>query len=1020
MSLFGPRSQVPNKLGSIQIQSSEVGVVIPWGAGSFKAAVKLLDYVDFKATKQYPGGKGGGNYNYDYTAATDMLVCSGPIGGIGNVYSSSGGGSLLGAVETYTIPSSLVITVRNNSLAFYYDEGVTYAEAFSVTANDYGSDGETTTSGTQQVPMEKAGTDAPEPLEYYPELDGGNAGKYHFNAADVGKQITITYAYTTEDTSTSDSSSNLYNRSPLEQYAVGFIAGLDPQQPWGYMESRYSARALCYPGLARLTAEQLDLGQSATPPNLSAEVVNGNLLALGGGVSDCDPAAIIAKMCSDRVFGFGWDYLGDLTQYSNFCVANNLLLSPFYDSQRKATTIIGELCDLTNAEPVWSGATLKIVPYGDTTAVGNGRTFTPQTEPIYTLDRSDMIAPKKGEPVKVSWPDLADNYNSILFQYTRRNDNYDNDILNDKDEASILMNGLLPSKTITGDFYREKEFAAVAMNMLLKRNSYPLRTYKFTLKWWYCLIEPMDIVLLQTGIGDNSYQAVRITSVSENETFELQIEAEDFAFGVANGVLYPKGDGAGATTGKLAYPGATTLLAAFLPPLRLTNGLTQTWIATTGGASWGGCQAWLSVDGSNYREVAQQNGSSRAGMLTAPLAAGSDPDTTNTASINISGSITGGSQADADAFTTLSLIGSELVSYETATLAGSSYGTNAYDLTYLRRGIFSGNNQVHSAGEVFVRLDDSIIKYTLDPSLIGRPLYLKLTSFNLYGLQPQDLSEVQEYVISVSGAASSSNMTVGSYLNSDGSATVDVYRIGGSQGSTGSASLVNGAVVSLPAMSWPSEVAGQWYGVNYNATAAAYVLYTDSNAWLAGQASGYLAIGSTITPTTSSGSGGTSSYSGQYSDLGASPTSNPSQAFTNQGAVVTSSASSVNGESNSSNGLCEWFGWAGSGTGAQSLSVIAAVVIGKDSGGVSGNASSHASLAYTLDGSTWTNFLAVVSSTASATYSVAIPSGSNLANVQVKGSCFSTATSRTTDDEESEQGYADSNASLTVSNLQIS
>ena len=1019
---FGPRSQVPNKLGSIQVQSSEVGVVIPWGAGSFKAPVKLLDYVDFTATKQYPGGKGGGNYSYDYTAAVDMLFCSGPVGGVGNVYSSSGGGSLIGATETHTIPSGLTITVANNGLAFYYDEGVTYSQPFSVTANDYGSDGETTTSGIQQALMAKVGTPSPGPLQYFVALDGGNAGIYSFNAADAGKAITITYAYTTEDTNTGDSSSNIYNRSPLEQYAVGFIAGLDPQQPWGYMESRYPTRALSYPGLARLTAEKLDLGQSATPPNLAAEVTNGNLIAFGGGVADCDPAAAIAKICSDPVFGFDWNYLGDLTQYSNFCVANGLFLSPFYDSQRKATAILGELCDLTISEAVWSGAALKIVPYGDTTAVGNGRTFTPQTEPIYSLDRSDMIAPKKGEPVKMSWPDLTNNYNSVLFQYTRRDDNYDNDILNDKDEASILMNGLLPSKTITGDFYREKNYAAVAMNMLLKRNSYPLRTYKFTLKWWYCLLEPMDIVLLQTGIGDDTFQAVRIISVSENETFQLEIEAEDFAFGVASGVLYPKGDGNGATTGKLDYPGPTTLLAAFLPTLRLTNGLTQLWIAATGGASWGGCKAWLSIDGTNYGStpVAQQNGSSRAGMLTAPLAAGSDPDTTDTASINISGSITGGSQADADSFTTLSLVGSELISYETATLVGSSYGTNAYDLTYLRRGVFTGNNQAHSAGEIFVRLDDSIIKYTIDPSLIGKPLFLKLTSFNLYGLQDEDLSNVQAYEIGLSGAASSSNMTVGSFLNSDGSATVDVYRMGTSEGTSGSGTLVNGAAVVLPATNWASEQAGQWYGVNYNVTAAAYVLYTDPNAWRAGQAAGYLTIGSTTTPTSSSGgSPGGSNYAGQYSDLGSSPTSTPAGAFQSSGAGVSSSATSNDGEGSQSNGLCDWFGWAGTTSQVLSLTFTASVSIADTN-----NASSVVTVTATLDGSTYRQLFSATESSTVSTCTLSIPSGTNLANVQVSAGAYSTATTSSPGSSGyysgGQQSSASSSAYLTIANLQIS
>ena len=73
--------------------------------------------------------------------------------------------------------------------------------------------------------------------------------------------------------------------------------------------------------------------------------------------------------------------LGDLTQYSNYCVANGIFLSPVLDAQKSASDWIQEILDVTNSAAVWSEGVLKIIPYGDTAAVGNGATFLPNTLP---------------------------------------------------------------------------------------------------------------------------------------------------------------------------------------------------------------------------------------------------------------------------------------------------------------------------------------------------------------------------------------------------------------------------------------------------------------------------------------------------------------------------------------------------------------------------------------------------------------------------------------------------------------
>src|SRR6185312_4688801 len=93
--------------------------------------------------------------------------------------------------------------------------------------------------------------------------------------------------------------------------------------------------------------------------------------------------------------------------------------------------------DVTNAAAVWSEGLLKIIPYGDTTAVGNGATFIPNTSPIYDLTTSDLLT-----PVVIKRPSVADVMNSVSVEFCNRANDYNIEIAEDKDEAMIALYGL--------------------------------------------------------------------------------------------------------------------------------------------------------------------------------------------------------------------------------------------------------------------------------------------------------------------------------------------------------------------------------------------------------------------------------------------------------------------------------------------------------------------------------------------------------------------------------------------------
>lgn len=101
---------------------------------------------------------------------------------------------------------------------------------------------------------------------------------------------------------------------------------------------------------------------------------------------------------------------------------------------------------------------------------------------------------------------------------------------------------------------------------------------------------------------------------------------------------------------------------------------------------------------------------------------------------------------DAQADATLFRIGDEYANYVDATLLGS----DLYELSNVIRGRFQ-DPIAHAAGENFVRLDKAIFRYTLNKNLIGKPIYLKFTSFNGLQAKEQGLDEVAAYTYTLNG-----------------------------------------------------------------------------------------------------------------------------------------------------------------------------------------------------------------------------------------------------------------------------
>lgn len=320
------------------------------------------------------------------------------------------------------------------------------------------------------------------------------------------------------------------------------------------------------------------------------------------------------------------------------------------------------------------------------------------------------------------------------------------------DQAAIEQFGSRPMDTIKAYEICDVAIASHAAQLLVQRKLYIRNEYQFSLGWQHVLLEPMDLVTVTEPGLKLDRRLVRLISVEEDDEGKLSVVAEDALLGVGSAPNYPVQSKSGYQGNQNAEPGSVLAPIMFNPPESLLlAGDNQVWGAVTGaGGSWGGCELWISADGDSYRMAETIYGGARMGRLSTPLAAGSDPDTTNTLSVLLSvpDELTAVTAAEADRGATLCWVDGELLSYRDATLTG----IGAYNLQYLRRGRLSSPVASHPVGAPFVRLDDAVWKYSYTPDQIGKTVWVKFRSFNVFGRALEDLADVTAYSVLLSPA----------------------------------------------------------------------------------------------------------------------------------------------------------------------------------------------------------------------------------------------------------------------------
>lgn len=752
--MFGGGDSGPSSspVTQLRLQTSTRGRPVPLMYGKPRVNCNLIWYGDLVATSHETsqGGKGGGGAtttNYTYTAAFIFALGEGAINSIPTIWRDkeiftgvpATGVNSVAQDEAYSVPAGLSITVVN--AAHFVSNSAVYSVA-------------------PPAPGYENGAEVRQPLVLGSDYTVSN-GVYTFNSAffsstqsttewqlpgftqQAGPMVYITYTY---------QSSVLAPQDACSQLNMVMTPGTYVQNAPGWMTTRHPDQAINYHGLAYVSSSLYNLGGDANLLNHSFEIDTQS--GYSAAIRDANPKDVVIDLISNPHYGSGFaaSNIGDSSYFSTFCIANGIFISPVYSDQKPARDMINNIMMITNAGALYSGGKLKFVPLGDVAVSGNGVTFTPNITPIYDLTDDDFIGDSSSDPIKITRKAQSDSYNSVNVKFYNRANNYNEDVAQAVDQANIEQYGLRAMDIVEMKEICDPAVARVVAQLLLQRVLYIRNTFEFHLGWSKALLEPTDLVTLTDSAMGMNKLPVRIMTIEEDEFGNLLLTAEEYPNNVCNAAQYNTQPPIPYSVNFNAAPGNATTPVIFEPPIELatSNDQLDIWIASGGGANFGGCEIWMSLDNATYRRVGKLNGSSRYGTLTSQLPTQPLPGVAAQSfgvQLLDGGQLLSGTATDLTVLSTLCYVGGEFIAYQNSTLTG----TGAYTLDTINRGAYSSGEPTHNAGVDFVRIDDSIVKIPLTIDYIGKTIYIKLLAVNPFGGGIQSLADVSAHPFTVTG-----------------------------------------------------------------------------------------------------------------------------------------------------------------------------------------------------------------------------------------------------------------------------
>ena len=520
-----------------------------------------------------------------------------------------------------------------------------------------------------------------------------------------------------------------------------------------------------------------------------------NVFAYGAANGDCDVTDAFFDLWANTEIGLGGD--GDLIgtsyqtgaawgpsfpfggsplgEWEQFIGAAGLWFSPLLDRQQPASKWFQDLLDITQSEMIVTCEAIYVRPYCTTQVTGptpnllfGPYTYTPNLTPLKAATDDDYVVAAGAGPVQVDQTLPQDQFNEIKIEFVNRANSYNVEIVHVKLQDQVDVFTYRPGQVQRYHHITRQDVAMKMAAMQLYRSTLDVNRYQFKLNASWIWLDPMDIIAINdAGLGLVNYP-VRVISVSEDADLNLDVVAGDvWTCAPDSFSTQPAISRSGQNAGQGA-PSAVNAPVIFEPPEALTNGTLQVWLAVGDpDANYGGCGVWVSYDGGvSFTRLGPTSGSNPAGILTSALAAhAAGLDTTNTLSVDVAGALSSISAAAAAALNNLCYAGGELLSFETATATG----VGRYNLTTLYRGAYGTASGAHGVGAPFAYLNvagrgaPGLFILTIAPSNVGATLYFKFTPFNLEGQQEADVSDVEGYPYTVTGAGLATTTLAFSY-----------------------------------------------------------------------------------------------------------------------------------------------------------------------------------------------------------------------------------------------------------------
>lgn len=513
---------------------------------------------------------------------------------------------------------------------------------------------------------------------------------------------------------------------PNEKIELTLFKGDYGQTPWPYMLSKHPDKALPYSGLAYM-AGVVDLGDRGSLPQYNFEI-QGKLLETGDGV-DVNPADYIVHVLQS----VGADVVIDgIDNFRAYCKAADILIStPPNQKSAKAQQVINDIAEITNSLVFWSTDRLKIVPLADK-PIGD---WTPANQIQYDLTADDFIAGSDGQLILYKRKDSSEAYNEATVEFINRANSYEKETVSFEVVADVQRNGLKPASKKTAHYLYTKARAQYYAEQLAMKRLYAKTQYTFRLDWAFCALEVGDLVTLTDKSCQLDHQIVVITSVNEAADGQLELTAEGKPAGTYAPAKYNVHENERPFVDYNQEAPSVNDVAIFQTVGDV--GGNQIFVGVNAPSGWGGCSVWLSDNDQTYQRIGNISQQARMGRTKYGFAQNG-----NFCNVTINqGVLKSGTHIDAERGNTLCWVNGEALSYENVEV----HPNNWFTLQGLVRGQYGTNAINHNADERFVRVDESLFRYPYRKEDIGKTIYLKFTSMNLFGSNEQGLDEVQSY-----------------------------------------------------------------------------------------------------------------------------------------------------------------------------------------------------------------------------------------------------------------------------------